>query len=686
MEDAHFPKQANSQKYEMSIVEGTMSPKANQQKKLQTRRKTRPRLPSIPPLRKNPKEAGSDFFRYVNGNWISDVHVPPYIASFGVSEEIEQVIENQLKEAVNTCIAKSKEPPTKGYVHSVERAIGLVAQSALRTHTQEKSVQSLKRILHRLDCLETPEDIAKTMGHMLRFKIPTVFWIYGDYENSKKTEYCLSIGVGRVGLPDLSYYEKTAPGKSKTLLQYATLLQTVGHMLDVDSLSEGIQLEAILAKEIKKSLSDSTEPYKGTEVAAKFPAIPFDVLFEAYGLQSWKTQTFFIDSKHWLRTVSNLFKNLPLEGWKLLFALQLVLYFLPFLPPPYDDLHFSFFHRKLRGQTEKIPQNRLTLRILEQWMTPFMSRMFVEEIADSTVKASATRFVKEIVDAAKERIGQVEWLIPSTRMKAREKVEKMRVSVGYPESFRTLPIPSVQNENLLENLLSLGIWETEYERMRLGEKRDQQKDWDEPVFDVNAYYYSQANEMVIPYGSLLWPFFHPSAPMGWNYGGLGCILAHEMTHAFDKEGKEYNPDGLKKKWWTPKDTRAYTKKTKALVSLFGSKKVLGHPVSGTLTLSENIADLGGLAIALYALGKKIETHSESEKKEAHRQFFLSYATSWRVKEKPAKVLQALFLDHHAPPSLRVNMIASQFQEWYDAFDIQETDPLYIPPEKRIRIF
>jgi putative endopeptidase len=236
--------------------------------------------------------------------------------------------------------------------------------------------------------------------------------------------------------------------------------------------------------------------------------------------------------------------------------------------------------------------------------------------------------------------------------------------------------------------LRVGEWQTEYEIQRLGEKRQKQKDWDEPIFDVNAYYYSQANEFVLPTGSLYWPFFSMSSPLGWNHGGVGCIIGHEITHAFDKEGKDYDPDGFSKKWWTTVDNRAYNKKTKALIELFNKQKVFGHPISGSLTLSENIADLGGMAIALHALRKKIKTLNlnEDEQKEAYRQFFTSYAVSWRVKEKPAKVLQSLFLDHHSPAHLRVNLIVSQFQEWYEAFDVEPGNTLFIPPEDRIRIF
>lgn len=627
---------------------------------------------------------GKDFFQFVNGKWLHTVNVPPHISSFGISEELEQSIQKTLDHIVKSCIAKSKGSNSNSY----EEAVGLVAQSALNSKVQKNSVKSLQNLLLDLRCMRDKEDVARMMGELAKYKIPGILWLFGQYENQNKTEYTLTIGIGRVGLPDLSYYKKTAPGKGKTLLQYANLLQTVGKMFGIENLSNVIALEELLAAAIQKSLTEQSIQRKGSELEKEFPNVPFDILFETVGCRSWKSELFFVDSKNWLEVIQKLFLYLPLESWKLLFATEILLHFLPYLPPPYDDIYFSFYHKRLRGQTQKIPQKYLTLHLLEHWMTPFMSKLYEKFMGDPVKKRETRRLVEELLVSAKHRIETIEWLQPVTRKKAIEKVEKMTVSIGYPDEFAKLPIPTVTADNLLENLLQLGKWQTAYELSRLGEKRSKQKDWDEPIFAVNAYYYSQSNEMVIPLGSLYWPFYSSTAPLGWNYGGLACIVAHEMTHAFDKEGKEYDPDGFAKKWWTPADNRAYNKKTKSLIELFNEERILNHPVSGSLTLSENIADLGGMAIAMEALNKYLETHnvSESDRKKAHQQFFLSYAVSWRVKEKPEKTLQSLFLDHHAPPRLRVNLIVSQFDEWYSAFDITEKDPLYIPPDKRIRIF
>ena len=641
-----------------------------------------------PPLDNN--IAGKDFFRYVNAKWLDSVHVPPYISSYGISEEVEEIIKLQIQTIVNGCIQQSKKPLTtdENEIKKIKRSIGELAQSALSISKQENSIKSLKKILQSFHCLRDMNDVAMTMGELARYKVKGLVWMYGQYENKRNTEYTYTLGVGSVGLPDISYYKKTAPGKGRTLEQYANMLHKVGELLDIPDLSLILSLESVLANAIRTSFGDDEIEVKGANLASHYPEIPFEHFFEGLQLDGWKQQTFFVDSQSWMRTIQKLFRFLPIETWRLLFSVEVILHFLPYLPSPYNDIHFRFFRHTLRGQTERAPVKQVTLNAINDYMTPFISYLYVKEIVPNDLKHSAKIFVDGLLKAAEKRLENIEWLQPATRRLAVEKVAKMNASVAYPDSFEKHTVPKLTVDNLFENLLKLGEWQTKYEMNRLGQKRSNQKDWEEPVFAVNAYYYSEGNEIIIPSGSLYYPFFDKKLPLGWNYGGLGCVLGHEMTHAFDKDGKDFNPDGFEKKWWTSADNRGYNKRTKALVELFDKQKVLGHPVSGTLTLSENIADLGGLAISLDALTHALDSKgvSNEKKKEVYREFFISYAVSWRVKEKPANILQGLFLDYHAPPPLRVNLVVSQFQEWYDAFDIKTTDPMYISPEQRIRIF
>lgn len=655
-----------------------------------TRKLPRLKVAVPPPNNSLHHPPGADFFNYVNGPWLRSVHVPPYISSYGISEEVEAGIDKMFSGLVTECVEYSELPElgAESYMQKTQRFLGKLSHSVLNTPDQQNSIKSLKNILRRLECMRDHKDIATTLGEVSRYKVHGLFWIYGQYENTRAKKYTMTIGVGAIGLPDISYYAKTAPGKGRTLLHYSTMLRRISALLDIPDMSSVIPIETILANTIQKSLTEDSTLMKGAALQADFPDIPWDAFFAGMGIHDWKNMELCIDSKNWLRTVQKLFRWLPMDNWRLLFSTQIVLHLLRFLPPPFDDIHFEFFRKSLRGQTEKTPQKMLTLDVLEDWATPFISRLFVERLFDKNIKKQAKEFVNELKVAAQERLLHTEWLQPATRKAAAEKVDKMTASVGFPDSFYALKIPRVDSHNLVENLLQLGEWRTEYELSREGEKRESQRDWDDAVFSVNAYYYEQGNEIVIPAGQLYWPFYRLDAPLGWNYGGLGCILGHEMTHAFDIDGKEYDQNGMRKKWWSGSDNRAYNTRTRALIKLFDTQKVLGHAVSGTLTLSENISDLGGMAIALDALKARFEKikASEAVRKEAYRQFFIAYAVSWRTKEKPAKTIQGLFLDRHAPPQFRVNLIVSQFQEWYDAFNIQPRDKLYTPVEDRIRIF
>ena len=467
------------------------------------------------------------------------------------------------------------------------------------------------------------------------------------------------------------------------------MVKKLGHLFQIPNLECIISLERILAGVLLRVDRDIIEHERtGSELEKDFPYIPFELIFGTMGLSNWQTRIFFVESLRWLHTLNKLFHHLGLDYWRLLLCHQFILFTLPWLPPPYSDISFQFYRKTLRGQHQKLPRKEQALYVLQQYATPFFSRLYVEEIVNKNVKPQILTMIEEIKQAGEKRLEEVCWLEEKTREKAKEKLHKMRYSVAYPDSFDHHSIPVLQKDNLLYNLLQLGAWRTEYEIQKLGQPITQRKDWDDSVFVVNAYYYGQANEMIIPSGILQDPFYDEKNSIAWNYGGLGCVLCHEITHAFDKEGKEYDPQGFQKRWWTRSDNRNYNKQTKALIDLYSNQRIYGFPVSGKKTLSENIADIGGMGIALDALQKKLDTLklTGEERKQAYRDFFLSYAVSWRFKDNKKKRLQALVMDRHAPAYLRVNLVVSQFQEWYDAFDVKPGDKLYLPPEKRIRIF
>ena len=612
--------------------------------------------------RKHSSICKNDFYRCINGRWLNHVKIPPYLSAFGVSEEVEKKVETQLFSLVY-----SQEPILRDLSRSVIQRKG--------------SIETIKDLLKKIDGVTDTHDVAATLGLLCKYKIGNFFKLEGRYYYGNDGKFTLFIDRGSLGLPNRKYYEQRTPFN-----HYKHLLEKIGAFFSIKELSSVINVEHDIAPYILAAEEDETETeLYGAALETKYKNIAWSSFFAQYGYNNWKTSHIVVTSHEWLLIVNRMFTHLTIDMWKLILSSEVILHFIPYLPKPLDTYYFEFYRRELRGQMMKLPLRYTILEIITTWATPFMSKAYVERFLTPAFKAAASSFAEEIRDAAIKRMDTVGWLQPKTREKAAKKIRAMRLSIAYPDMFGSLKGPKLSKEKLIDNMITMGEWRSQYELGRLGTSRDDQKDWDDPVYAVNGYYYSEANELVIPSGSLLEPFFSETRPLGWNYGAVGAIIGHEMTHAFDEEGCEYDEDGQKKKWWLATDIQNYKKITQHLVSMFHKHSLMHHHIDGKLTLSENIADLGGLAIALDALNVRLQGESADVKNAAHRQFFTAYAVSWRIKERTKKQLQGLFMDKHAPTPLRVNLVVNQFQEWYDAFHVFGGG-MFLPVERRVRIF
>lgn len=638
---------------------------------------------------------GTDFYKHINGHWISSTRMPAVNTSYGVSEEVEKVIDERLLLIMERCKKRAEAGrPTKTRQEDLEDAIGRLAMSSLREEKQKYSVEYLKRGIMSIGCIRDTNDIGHGLGKMCRFQIPTILNVVIAPELKKGIPtYTFSLAPGSLGLPSPQYYAAT-PGKMDVLFAYTKFCKQITSALEIDDLSSVIPIEGQISPFLIKSENDTAVYYKDVKaLMADFKAIPWAAFFSGYGVTMEELKEIRVDSKPFLSYVNTLMTKLPLGQWYLLLSLHTLLHALPLLPPPFDTLHFEFFEKRLKGQKAKISQKELTLQILKTRFSYAIDYFFVEEELTMEFKKQSTRFVEHILKSASLRVKDIPWLSAAAAKRASEKLLAARLSVGWSQEVQSHPRapPLLQTDNLLANIYLIESAETE-EVLRRYTRSDGHVNltalWDEPSFTVNAYYYHETNQVLIPAGSFAWPFYEMDyeSNLGWNYGGLGAIIGHEITHAFDEEGKNFNEKGEEEPWWSATDLRHYKEKTKELVRIFDQAKILGRPVNGTATLSENLADLGGLGIALDALKRELAGKAEAYKKKQLQQFFASYAISWRTKERPERTLQRLFMDKHAPVELRVNLIVSQFDEWYEAFDVRTADTLYVPPEERIRIF
>jgi putative endopeptidase len=364
----------------------------------------------------------------------------------------------------------------------------------------------------------------------------------------------------------------------------------------------------------------------------------------------------------------------------------MILHAIPILPPPYDNIHFDFYQKKLRGQKEKYSQKYLNLYLTKLYLSTPLSILYKKYYLEDSLKYSSTKFIKNIQTSAIKQIESNHWLQESTKDTAKEKIKHMTLNIGWPEYYYPLDLPNLQTDNLLKNIYLLSSSLTSHEIQLLNKVSEPGKTWNEPSFMVNAFYYNEINQFIVPAGSLMYPFYSEQKSVGWNYGGLGAVIGHEMIHAFDEDGRFYNPFGLYKPWWLLKDKRRYLVLSKKLKDLYSKSKIYGVYLDGNKTINENLADLGGVSIALEALKHEIEGKPEKERKAEFQQFFISYAVSWRTKEEKKKVLQSLITDTHSNPIFRVNNIVIHFEEWYNAFDVAVSNKLYVAPEDRIKVF
>jgi predicted metalloendopeptidase len=643
---------------------------------------------SIPEFNKH-IHPGDNFYLYINDKWLDNTSIPKHASSYSVNEEIEDIIEKDLYSIIDNCYNYSKKGLiTKSFDSQLKDSIGRFALSALRKSVQKNSIQTLKSYLQNIHCIRSIEDIGDVLGFFCKNKVDTILTSFLQLERTKdnKSVYTLYLSHGSLGLPDISYYKASAPGKLRTLMAFIQMIKKVTNLLEIDDLSEIVSFESYFSAHYENIKNEKDFLLKGYELEKEFNKFPWNNFFTSFGIEKWEDKLFRIKSKKFIKILEKTFETSNLEQFKKLFILHMILHALPILPPPYDTIHFDFYQKRLKGQKEKYNQKYLNLNLTKIYLTTPLSILYKKYYLDNSLKRDCTRFIQKIKFSAINLIESNTWLQEKTKDTAKEKLKNMVLNIGWPEYYYPLNLPNLQTDNLLKNIYLLSSSSTQNDIKLLNSISEPGKSWNEPSFMVNAFYYNEINEFIVPAGSLMYPFYSKNKSIGWNYGGLGAVIGHEMIHAFDEDGRYYDAFGYYKPWWLLKDKRRYLFLSKKLKDLYSKSKIYGIYLDGNKTINENLADLGGVSIALHALKVELQGKSEEEKKVELQQFFISYAISWRTKEEKKKVLQSLIIDSHSPPEFRVNNILVHFQEWYDTFDITVSNKLYIAPEDRIKVF
>jgi len=611
------------------------------------------------------KKTGDDFYTWVNESWLKDTKIPPFENDFGVSEEAERCIFEKSKK-----IIESPDAP---------QILKDLSRSCFETNT-EPSMNFLKSILQTVNCISNEEDVFAHFAQLAKSGFASIFKLQYNIEPDKTVRLC--IDVNSPGLHISHYQDPTI------VRHYKEFLHKIETVFEYPGISKIYMLEKNIVTLLNKLWNDTNYKIKGYRLERKFPKIPWKLWFETLGISNWRKKTLYYTSPRWIRAIGKAIHDVPLSYWKLYLAKSYIVNSIPFLQSPYDDLDFEFFGKDLQGQKEKTPRDELLVNVVYDSMKDSFSKTFWEATNPKGLVGEIQHFAKTLVESANHRLTTTEWLKPKTREAAVKKVSAMLIETVRPKVWAPEVHVVLDPKNFLKNIFVLGEMNVNIMLSRIDHPYTF---WEEGIYRVNAYYFNENNEMLIPYGTCIEPFYihGDKSDIAWNYGGLGSIIGHEMCHGFDEEGKDYNEKGEKKRWWTRSDNAAYNHKTKDLIRLYSKQIVEGKHVDGEKTLSENIADLAGLGISLQALKDSINLRGVidiQDVKEEYKKFFISFATSWRTKYRHAKLKTSLGVDNHSPAFLRVNLVVSQFDEWYEAFDIHSDSKLYISPMNRIRIF
>ena len=543
----------------------------------------------------------------------------------------------------------------------------------------------ISSLLQIMISISSPSDVVRCIGMMNRYGItpPLMVFFQGDPRKQRRCCVFLEEGEPQIGSPDFwGTSEFTSHRRA-----YASYVKRLASTMGLPILENGYEAERQFASvfpainERKSRINLLT----WSELCRTYNQIDWGALLTAWGLAegSLPSLYFNVTSSAFLHHLQSRIVGWPLSRWRGWLALLVTQWVAGRTPKgPLRSAWFDYYKRFLEGATQDANASSLRVQIVKSLLPIPLSHEWIRRFCDISDITAVKRMTRTIGAAAASCIHRSSWLAPATKAAAIRKLRGMDLQIGWPSSSSTTTSTTLlDSRNLVANLLSLSKVSTD-ENQEMGLRGDcahpYGKGWGKPAFEVNAYYYPDENRFILPAAILRPPFFDRSKNRAWNYGAIGATIGHEMCHAFDADGRLYDEHGNKRDWWTKGDAEEYEKKARQMTRLFDDSFYRGMEVDGALTLIENIADLGGLEFALAAL--------DSRDPAELREFFTAFAVSWRTKDRLKRAGQLLVTDMHAPPKLRVDNVVRQMDAWYVAFNVGSDNPMWIPPDKRIRFW
>jgi putative endopeptidase len=632
-------------------------------------------------------QPGDDFFKWASGGWVAKTEIPADRTRYGNFDALRALSEDRVREILNPeFLGKSKDRDAA--------KIGAAWRSFMDEERIEMlDAKPLQPALAVIRAVKTHDDMTRLMGQANGTSYRSMFGMYIGDDAKKPDSYTIYLGTGGLGLPDRDYYLDTKFESKKTAYEayIRKLLEMVNWPDAAAAAKEVLALETRVAevswtRTERRNRDRTYNPMTVAELQAYAPSLPWQTLLTAAQLKDAKRLV--VTTNTAVPKVAAIYQAtaLPtLQAWQ---AFHVVDSGAGMLSKRFVQAHFDFRSATLAGQPEMKPRWKRSVEFVNGALGESVGRLYVQRHFTPESKAQMAELVVNIRKAMQLRIDQLDWMSAQTKLQAQEKLAKFGVKIGYTDAWRDYAALTMKENDLVGNAQRSGTYEWNRQVARLNQKVDK-TEWGMTPQTVNAYYSPVKNEIVFPAAILMPPFFDPKADPAINYGGIGGVIGHEISHGFDDQGRKSDGDGLLRDWWTAQDATKFQVQADRLGAQYdGYEPLPGAKVNGKLTMGENIGDLGGLAVALEAYNLSLQGKPAAvvDGTTGTQRVFLGWAQVWRSKSRDDALRQQLVSDPHSPPYYRVNGIVRNMDAWYEAFDVKPGNKLYVPPAERVRIW
>lgn len=625
---------------------------------------------------------GNNFYEFANGTWARNTPIPPDRSNYGMFTMLDDLS----KERTRAIIEEQARLP--------DSAIGTAYTTFLDTAAIEaKGLAPIEPWLNDIRSLSSKAAYPELAARADRMSIATPFPAYVNVDDKQNDQYILNMYQGGLGMPDRDYYLKDDAKIAETRAKYLDYLtQMLTHAGEANAAARAkaiLDYETRLARVhwTQVESRDATKTYNKMTVAELEQQAPgFDFSTYLTGIGAGSTPLIVNQPSAYAGIAAEIAKA-PLQVLKDQLIVRSLRAYSPVLPKAIDDTNFAFYGTALSGTPQQEERWKRAVNFTTDALADEVSQIYVERHFPPATKAAADELVRNVVDAMGRRIDALTWMTPETKARARAKLANFNAKIGYPEQWRDYEGLRIVPGDALGNAVRSAQFEHEYQIGKLGGPV-RRWEWFMTPMTINAYANFNMSEIVFPAAILQPPFFDPNADPAVNYGGIGAVIGHEISHHFDDQGSKYNEQGLLADWWTERDLEAFTNATKKLVEQYNSYEPLpGMKIKGDFTLGENIGDLAGLTVAYDAWKHSLggQPSPVIDGYTGDQRFYLGWAQIWRRNYREENLRQRLITDPHSPSEQRAAIVRN-LDPWYPAFDVQPGQTLYLPPEQRVRVW